>query len=271
MMNAERKAEIDQTVLSAQLGTIEAVFREYRDTLLQSAGNIDYTVKDDNSPVTELDVAIEQRICDEFARYYPGVPVFGEEINGHDANSSVFWLVDPIDGTASFVRGAPYYTNMAALIVDGAVQASVIYNPSTEKMYTAIRGEGAFVNGERLHMNTVALSKEVLVKKQFHESLVALLGDDFHFQAPPSGGGNGFTLLAEGRVGMRFQLHANGSAHDYAPGALLVVESGGVLVPIRDEVYTYESNSFVACHPSYANLLNTNIAGIRCLETETRE
>ncbi len=254
--------QIDDAVL-----IIQDVFRHFRSHLLEQAGHISHTSKEDGSPVTDTDIEVELRLQAELARRFPDVPVFGEE-TGYAAHlSGAFWLVDPIDGTKSFIEGIPAFTNMAVLIQDGEAAAAVIYNPSHNDMFIARKGSGAYKNGARLDLGAIPLPSIALCKTCFMDDLdVMFASKGIRYETGDPGGGYGFTLVAEGLVAARFQLHGNGYTHDYAPGALLVREAGGSIIPIKDDVYTYESRSFVACHPELESIVRANLHALRDLE-----
>lgn len=255
--------EIDIEKLHAE---IPGFFRAYRDKQLSLAGNIDVMQKHDGSDVTGLDVEIEDALKRRLSHVLPGIVVKGEE-SGYGVDfPQEFGLIDPIDGTTSFAMGTPTWTNMFAYIRGGRVEYSVVYNPCTDNMYHAVAGEGSYKNGINLELANVAPTNVVLCKQELIEPLRQILGETFEYQVPPSGGGHGLTMVAEGKVVARFQLLASGAAHDYAPGGLLVAEAGGYNIPINDDKYWFGCTSFVACHPTIADTIQANIEQIRLLE-----
>jgi len=178
-------------------------------------------------------------------------------------------LVDPIDGTKSFIENIPTFTCMAVLIQGGEAVASVIYNPSTDAMYTAQKGRGAYKNGVRLDLRSVTLPHMALCKGRFINTLNRILAPKgVRCEYGPSGGGHGLTLVADGKVAARFNMLGGGYIHDYAPGALLVREAGGAILPVKDDIYTYECRSFVACHPDLEPLLLHRLLELRALEVD---
>ena len=110
------------------------MFRSFRKILLEHYGAAEFELKDDLSYVTKLDLMVEGSLHETMSQAYPGLGFVGEELGDQRANASQpYWLVDPIDSTASFIRGLPNCTNMAALIVDGQPVASVIYDFVNDK------------------------------------------------------------------------------------------------------------------------------------------
>lgn len=256
--------------IDGSLVIIQEVFRRFRPTVLERAGKSAYISKEkDGSPVTDTDVEIEETLIAELAQRFPGVPVFGEEGGYGDALPVACWLIDPVDGTKSFIENIPTFTSMAVLIQDNEAIVSVIYNPSTDDMYVARKGQGAYKNEVRLDLSAVPLPPVAGTKGRFIDALNTILQPKgVVCEIRSSGAGYGFAMVAEGTDAARFNLLGGGYPHDYATGALLVQEAGGVLLPIADDVYTYETRSFIACHPELESTLRPQIQAIRKLEIE---
>ena len=255
--------------VDASLLVVQDAFRAVRPLIVERAGKARFVNKHDGSPLTDDDVAVEKRVIAALRSHSPGVPVFGEE-SGYDENvTGTFWLIDPIDGTKSFVENVPAYTSMAVLIQGGEAVASVIYNQSRGDMYVAQKGRGAYKNEVRLDLRTKPLPKVAYCKEQFIGVLNRLLeSKGVVCESGPAGGGYGFTMVAGGRAAARFNLLGRGHIHDYAPGALLVREAGGIILPVQDGAYTYKTRSFIACHPDLEATLRPHVQKLRALELE---
>lgn len=115
-----------------------------------SINNISY--KKDRTPVTEVDKNINHYLIKKVNEKYPDHSVVGEEEVSSNISNYV-WVCDPIDGTGMFTNSIPVCVFSLALVKDGKVQVGVVYDPFLEKMYTAIRGMGAYCNGEKIHVN----------------------------------------------------------------------------------------------------------------------
>jgi myo-inositol-1(or 4)-monophosphatase len=251
----------------ASLQVVQDVFRQVRPMILERAGKIAHTDKADGSPVTDTDIEVENILQAELARRFPGLPVYGEESGYGDDLPAVCWLVDPIDGTKSFIENTATFTSMAVLIQDKEAVAAVIYNPSTDEMYVAKKGKGAYKNDQRLDLATMLLSNLAWCKDDFIPALNAILQPQSVVCEPaPAGGGYGFIRVADGQAAARFNLRSRGYIHDYAPGALLVREAGGAIIPIKEAIYTYATRSFVACHPALESAVRLHLETIRSLE-----
>jgi len=104
--------------------------------------------KDDDSPVTTADRKSETLIREEIRKMYPGHGIIGEEFGIENQNSDIVWVIDPIDGTQSFIHGVPFYTTLIGILVNGLPSVGVIYAPALDEMLSAATGGGALLNGK---------------------------------------------------------------------------------------------------------------------------
>jgi myo-inositol-1(or 4)-monophosphatase len=114
--------------------------------------------------VTEADHASEALILKRIRSAYPDCAILSEE-SGASANvSAAVWIADPLDGTTNFAHGLPIFSVTLALVVDSVIEVGVTYDPIYDELYTAQRGQGAYLNGKRLHVSaTPTLDKALLV------------------------------------------------------------------------------------------------------------
>lgn len=117
---------------------------------------VDY--KADASPVTEVDIAAERVIRQTLGRAFPGHAYYGEELGRGDTAAEYLWLIDPIDGTKSFVRGYPMFSVQIALMHRGelvlGVSCAPCWNGGGETAW-AVKGQGAWLEGERIRVSAV--------------------------------------------------------------------------------------------------------------------
>jgi myo-inositol-1(or 4)-monophosphatase len=132
--------------------------------------------KADDSPVTAADRAAEEFIRGEIEKHYPTHAILGEEFGASESVSirksaiesaaqsasvresvkeSVRWIIDPIDGTKSFLRGVPLYGVLIGLEIDGQIKVGAAYYPGTDEMLCAAEGLGAWWNGRRAHVSEI--------------------------------------------------------------------------------------------------------------------
>ena len=126
----------------------------YAGTIMEEYFNKDKSVefKEDRTPVTIADKIINNYLIEKVKEKYPKHKVIGEEAI-FDNKSRCAWVCDPIDGTSAFMRGIPISVFSLAYVEDGVPLVGVVYNPFQDEMYTAIKGHGAYLNGQRLHVN----------------------------------------------------------------------------------------------------------------------
>ncbi len=116
----------------------------------------DAQVKDDSSPVTAVDEAIEDRLRDMIAREYPGHGIVGEERGAARPESDHVWVLDPIDGTLAFLAGIPVFGTLIALVRDGAPAIGVIDLPATAERWVGCAGRPTTRNGEAVRARPCA-------------------------------------------------------------------------------------------------------------------
>ncbi len=139
--------------LKAALEAAEAASGVIRDLYRR---NLAITTKADRSPVTEADVRAEEAIHGVLSRHFPGYGFYGEETGRHAMEADNVWLVDPIDGTKSFVRETPFFSTQIALLRGGRVVLGVSAAPVYGELAWAERGAGAWLGGERIQVSTVS-------------------------------------------------------------------------------------------------------------------
>jgi histidinol-phosphatase len=117
--------------------------------------------KPDLSPVSEADRTAEEKMRELVAVSGRGESVLGEEFG--DDGGDAKWIVDPVDGTTNYVRGVPVWATLLALERDGAVSMSLVSAPALRRRWWAVRGEGAFANGERCAVSRVARIEDAAI------------------------------------------------------------------------------------------------------------
>ena len=123
-------------------------------------GQLDIERKADSSPVTIADVEAEKAIRSLLTSRFPDHGFYGEETGRSRDDSDYLWLVDPIDGTKSFIRHYPFFSTQIALMHAGRMVVGVSSAPAFEELAWAALGEGAWLDGERIRVSSVdALSR----------------------------------------------------------------------------------------------------------------
>jgi len=118
--------------------------------------NLAVTLKADKSPVTEADVQAEQAIITVLRTRFPGYGFYGEETGRHAMDAENIWLVDPIDGTKSFVRECPFFSTQIALLRAGRLVLGVSSASVYGELAWAEEGAGAFLDGKPVRVSAVS-------------------------------------------------------------------------------------------------------------------
>ncbi|MFD4539093.1 inositol monophosphatase family protein [Streptomyces bauhiniae] len=199
--------------------------------------------------VTDADRLAERRLTEELSALLPGSVVVGEEaVHANPASydavrgDAPVWIIDPVDGTRQFVHGNDGFCTLVALAHRGTVLASWTYAPVRDQFATAVRGKGAFLDGERLFAGppepgrdlAVAVSHPDYTTEDQKRALLALWTDGV---APRSCGSAGLEYLAIARGETDAVAFSWEAAWDHAAGLLLVEEAGGAHLTLGGEPF----------------------------------
>lgn len=125
--------------------------------------------------VTTSDQEVEKFIIREIRSFFPEDGIYAEESGSHHGSSGRRWIIDPVDGTADFVFGVPYFAISAALEAAGGIVEGYVYNPIADEMYTAYRNDGyARLNGAEIHVSATEELSEALIAFGFSANLEAM-------------------------------------------------------------------------------------------------
>ena len=187
--------------------------------------------KADRTLVTEADKAIEALFRTRLAQTYPDDGVYGEEHGHARLDARRIWVIDPIDGTQAFVLGIPVFSTLIALLEDGVVTQAVVDFSALDQRYTAAKGQGAWLGGQRLCVCAAPLHQACLTAT----SATMFAGQGAGFERLMGQVGSvrfgldayGFALLAKGRL--QVAVEACLKPFDYLAPSLIVSESGGLM------------------------------------------
>ena len=187
--------------------------------------------KSDRSPVTTVDHEVNRILHEMQRREFPQDGWLSEESPDDCARltHARVWIVDPIDGTKALVNRIPEFCISAALVERGAPVVAAILNPSTDELFTAVRGGGLFANGARV---TLSLPHEfdpvIMVSTwEFRSDRWSTLAETTRCR-PMYSIANALALVAAGRVQAAFTIEPE-NEWDVAAGVLLIEESGGAI------------------------------------------
>jgi len=195
--------------------------------------------------VTESDRRSEALIVARLREQFPSHAIIAEEGGGAAAAGAKYcWHVDPLDGTTNFAHGYPCFAVSIGIVEDGEPLAGVVFNPVSEELFTAMRGEGAYLNEERIRVSPVETLAQSLVATGFpthHRKRSANINYYWEFTLRSHGvrrdGSAALDLcsVACGRFDAFWEFGLN--SWDTAAGILLVQEAGGKVTDMNGEPY----------------------------------
>jgi histidinol-phosphatase len=224
--SAELAAAIDAAEAAAEV--IRALYQR----------NLAITTKADQSPVTEADVRAEEAIHAVLRARFPGHGFFGEETGRHNADAESVWLVDPIDGTKSFVRECPFFSTQIALLRGGELVLGVSSAPAYAEFAWAEKGAGAYLNGNRIRVSHTTQLAQTIVSTGNLKTLTRSpagwnrLGELIGQVSRIRGYGDfvHYHLLARGALDVVIESDVN--ILDIAALTVIVREAGGVFTAL---------------------------------------
>ncbi|MDH6213337.1 inositol monophosphatase family protein [Streptomyces pseudovenezuelae] len=239
---AQHSADVEQAVREAAAKEITPRFRRLAaHEVDEKAGPHDL--------VTDADRLAEKYLTGVLSALLPGSVVVGEEaVHANPATYEAIrgeapvWIVDPVDGTRQFVHGDPGFSTLVALAHHGVLLASWTFAPALDQLATAVKGQGAFLNGERLYAGPPTPGRDLEVATSHpdyttDEEKRSLLGLWTEGVAPRACGSAGLEYLAIARGELDATAFSWEAAWDHAAGLLLVEEAGGTHLTVTGEPF----------------------------------
>lgn len=229
------------------------------------------TKSTDTDLVTEIDKKSDALILDYIQQHFPGHAILteesGESVAPAHAHSEYRWIVDPLDGTTNFAQGLPIFSVSIALQHRGQTVLGVVYNPVTDELFTAIKGDGAFCNGQKIAVSQKADLKSAVLATgfpyDFAHNPVNNLAYFNNLSAKTRGirrfgsAAYDLALVADGRFDGYWEMALN--PWDVAAGILFVEEAGGKVVHFRnDRKISLVAANATLCDLILAELRNTD-------------
>lgn len=230
------------------------------------AGNFTVTTKADLTPVTQADVECEQKIREIILGHFPEHGFYGEETGRSQEDADYLWLVDPIDGTKGFVRQYPFFSTQIALMHRGEIIMGVSSGTMMDELAWAEKGQGAWLNGERLAVSRIsdpdraAISTGNLKSLALSEGWSKLgaivaradrirgYGDFYHYH-----------LLASGKIEAVIESDVN--ILDIAALSVIVSEAGGIFTDLNGAAVGLETRSVLASNAALYEGLQQQLRG----------
>lgn len=211
---------------------IDAVWQAGRITLGHFQTAVSVQKKADNTPLTIADQQAEQKLRQLIQAAYPDHSIKGEEFDDTEKESQYTWIIDPIDGTKSFVCGVPIYANLLALMDGKKALIGIMNFPALNEMVYAVRDGGCFWNGRSAHVSqTENLKDAVLLTSGLHYFKEKQAAWDRLLKASyiqrTWGDAYGYALVATGRADV--MVDPAMALWDIAPLQVIMEEAGGTL------------------------------------------
>ncbi len=220
-----------------------------KNTLSHFRNGVQVDRKADDSPVTIADREAEKWMRDRITETYPEHGIIGEEFGIQGENRSVQWILDPVDGTHSFIHGVPLYTTLVGVTIDGEPEIGVIYAPVTDELCEAALELGARYNGQDCRVADVrSLSRATLLSTDVTTIREQGLFGKFENLLDSCrlhrtwGDAYGHMMVATGRADIMFDPVLN--LWDAAPLLPILQESGGVFLDLKGRASIDGGNGF---------------------------
>ncbi|HEY0807157.1 MAG TPA: inositol monophosphatase family protein [Pseudonocardiaceae bacterium] len=263
----EATSEYDHRLLRAQAVRVASaaarLVTDSREAATSDAATIS-TKSSETDVVTSGDRAVERLIRERLAELWPGVPVIGEEEGGRTPEDGLSWVVDPIDGTVNYLYGYPCYAVSIAAQVDGVSVAGAVAEPAGDRMWTASRGEGAWLNGRllrvsgatRLELTLVATGFAYAAQRRARQGAMwaALLPRVRDLRRP---GASSLDLCSVAAGWVDAYVEHGLHRWDWAAGALIAEEAGAVVRLPGDTDDALGADAVFVATPGIAEALRT--------------
>lgn len=207
--------------------------------------------------VTKYDVAVQDFLFKEFGKVFPEAEFVGEEGENNLANDSLRFIIDPIDGTTNFMQDYRCSCISVALCKENDTISGVVYNPYTNEIFSAEKGKGAYLNGDRIKVSDRPLSDGLALfgTSPYHpentDETFALLRKVFDFSRDIRRSGSAaydICMVACGRCEVFFEKGLQ--PWDIAAGTLILKEAGGIALNYEGKEISFSMpNDVVFANP----------------------
>lgn len=222
-----------------------------------------------NDFVSEVDRNAEAAIIEILLGAYPEHCILAEESGTREGMEPFQWIIDPLDGTTNFLHGHPQFSVSIALQHKDKLEQAVVYNPMTEELFSASRGQGAFFNNRRIRVSQVHSLNNALLGTGFpfkEERYLDIYLQTFRTLFPMTSGvrrcGSAaldLAYVACGRLDGFWEL--NLKPWDIAAGVLLIQEAGGMVTDIYGARNYMQTGHLLTGNMKIHKLLSEQLAG----------
>ncbi|MFC1565922.1 3'(2'),5'-bisphosphate nucleotidase CysQ [Candidatus Neomarinimicrobiota bacterium] len=216
-----------------------------------------------HNPVTTADHAADKYLRETLTKAYPEYGWLSEETvdSKERISHSRTWVVDPLDGTKEFIEGVPHFVVSIALVEEGEPIIGVLYNPTSKELFTASKGKGAFLNGEKLSCSREKDFKNMVILNSRSETRNGLwepYSMDFKEQRAIGSVAYKLGLTSAAQADIFASLRPK-NEWDICAGHCILREAGGEMVNLEGESITYNNEKTLITPGLIAS--NTDILG----------
>jgi len=219
-----------------------------------SEKGVKITIKDDKSPVTDGDLAVDKLLSTKIKSLTPNIPIISEETVNFDIKNKdrTFWLIDPIDGTRNYIKKKDEYTLNAALIIDLKPAIGVVYAPAKSRLFFSYGKNLAFEinNGKKVDLNCKKINTSEIIGLENSDKTSNEILDIYKkykvSQTLRMSSSLKFCVLASGEADI-YAATARAFEWDIAAGHAILEHAGGLIT-------THEEKKFLYGKDNYKNL-----------------
>lgn len=237
-----------------------------KDRATLTSGNVMF--KNPKDLVTETDRRVETFLLDALSHRYPDDGILGEETGATQGASARRWIIDPIDGTTSFVHNQPFYGISIALEAEGEIILGAVYAPVLDQMFYTEKGKGAFLNDTPIRVSDTKKLDQAVMATGFaclragrpdnnltrFNRIVPKLRDIRRYGSAALD----LCYTACGRLDGYWEMNLN--IYDIAAGIIILKEAGGVVSDFSGENH-FPENGIVSANPHLHPLLLESLGG----------
>ncbi len=223
----------------------------------EQLSRIEVQAKAPNDFVSNIDVASETQLIEAITKAYPDHCIVSEEAGQTgDESSDYRWVIDPIDGTTNFIKGFPHFAISLAVYKKNKLEAALVYNPISDEMFCAARGQGATLNDRKIRASTVLPESAVIATgipfktPDYHSKAIASLKNvlmTFPDIRRTGSAALDLCYVACGRVDGFYEYGL--SEWDIAAGTLIAQESGAIVSDVNGAFTHLRSGNIIAAPP----------------------
>ncbi len=207
--------------------------------------------------VTKSDLLAEKIIISAIRKKYPSHGIISEERDSLNDGAEYVWVIDPIDGTLNYSRGTPMFGVMISLVHDGEVVLSAVNLPATKELFFAKAGDGAYLNGKRIHCSNVKKLAQTIgvgsssLQDRNYRFLTNLLKTARRYDTQLGSFNSIANNACYTACGRRdWMVSLSGSIWDFAPVYLILKEAGCTVTNMNGKPWKFGMLEMVAANPA---------------------